>query len=146
MTIQYILNQIEVAAARLLEAFPQNRVFAFSGPMGSGKTTLVAAICRELGVGDTVTSPTFPIINEYRLPGGEPVYHIDLYRLAGAEEAVSVGVEETLYSGSHCFVEWPDRASALLPEHTVYVQINVVSASERRLEASEKPGFHAMRQ
>ena len=145
MTISYTQEQLPNAAKRLLEAFPAARVFALQGGMGSGKTTLVAAICHELDVQNTASSPTFPIINEYSLPGGEPVYHIDLYRLANAEEAVAAGVEEALYSGYYCFVEWPELAPDIFPNDTVYGVIHTVSATERTLELPADSGLPTKR-
>lgn len=135
MTLKYNLHDIAAAAERLLKAFPGKKVYALHGGMGSGKTTLVSQMCRVLGVPGAVSSPTFPIINQYALPGGEPVFHIDLYRLSGAEEAVAAGVEEALFSGNYCFVEWPELARGILPDDAVQVYITVVSETERELSA-----------
>lgn len=137
MTISYTLDNITAAAESLLKAFPGRKVYALHGGMGSGKTTLVSQICLVLGIKGAVSSPTFPIINQYVLPNGEPVYHIDLYRLADAGEAVAAGVEEALYSGNYCFVEWPELAPGIFPDDVVQVWIDVVSETERRISVEE---------
>ena len=93
--------------------------------MGSGKTTLIKAICQKLGVKDPTSSPTFSIINEYRSPGGEPIYHFDFYRLKNEQEALDIGCEEYFYSGNLCLVEWPERIKNLLPEGALRVEIKV---------------------
>lgn len=133
MTIHYTLDNITAAAGSVLTAFPERKVYALHGGMGSGKTTLVSEICRALGIGGAVSSPTFPIINQYALPNGEPVYHIDLYRLSGADEAVAAGVEDALYSGHYCFVEWPELAPEILPDGVVNLFIEVISQTERKI-------------
>ena len=91
--------------------------------MGVGKTTFIAALCRRLGVtDDEVNSPTFAIINIYEAEG-EDIYHFDLYRLEGEEQAMDIGAEDYLYSGNWCFVEWPEKAPGILPPDTVHVSI-----------------------
>lgn len=107
------------------------------GEMGVGKTTFIHALCDELQVSSTVGSPTFSIINEYRFPGGI-IYHVDLYRLKGAEEAVQAGVEECLYSGECCFVEWPERAMEIFPPGTINVFLGVVEEERRSITIGDK--------
>lgn len=111
------------AAKALLEAHPGHRVFAFFGAMGAGKTTFIRALCREMGVMDTVQSPTFAIINEYRKPNGEPVFHFDFYRIRKREEVFDIGYEDYLYSGAICLIEWPELIEDLLPPEAVRVMI-----------------------
>ena len=113
------------AAAELLKNFPDKKIWLFYGEMGSGKTTLIKAICQKLGVKDPTSSPTFSIINEYRSPGGEPIYHFDFYRLKNEQEALDIGCEEYFYSGNLCLVEWPERIKNLLPEGALRVEIKV---------------------
>ena len=125
----------ETAAAFLKEAGSAT-VFAFHGPMGAGKTTFIHTLCEELGVKDVVGSPTFSIINEYRYSAAgkmKPLYHMDLYRLRDEEEAQRAGVEDALYSGHICLVEWPEKAPGIFPEHTVNVFIELVDNHTRRL-------------
>lgn len=120
----------------LLRAWAANRVFTFTGPMGAGKTTLIKALCAQLGVEAGMSSPTFSIVNEYRTRGGAPVYHFDLYRLIKAEELDGIGFTEYLDSGSHCFVEWPELAEGLYPPETVDVTMRVAADETRRIEAN----------
>jgi tRNA threonylcarbamoyladenosine biosynthesis protein TsaE len=108
-------------------------VIALHGQMGAGKTTFVHALCDAKKVVSTVGSPTFSIINEYSYEGGT-IYHIDLYRLKDEEEAIRAGVEDCLYSGSICLVEWPERIPHLFPENTVHARLEVISEQERRLK------------
>src|SRR5215218_9710010 len=108
------LEDIKEAAAKFLEVAHSNRVFAIKGDMGSGKTTFITALCRVLGVVGTIGSPTFSIINEYISKDGV-IFHMDLYRLSNEQEAMQAGVEDALYSGNYCFVEWPEKAPRLFP-------------------------------
>ncbi len=110
-------------AQQLLAEAGLFRVFAFYGEMGSGKTTFIKEICRQLGVEEVVTSPTFTIVNEYRSGTGEPVFHFDFYRIKSESEALDLGYENYLYSGNYCFVEWPERIAALLPSKIAKVSI-----------------------
>ena len=100
--------------------------------MGAGKTTFIHQLCLARGVTDTVGSPTFSIINEYRYAGGS-IFHIDLYRLKDEEEAFRAGVEDVLYSGEICFVEWPDRAPDIFPPDTVHARLEVLDPDTRKI-------------
>jgi len=132
MTLEYSFQQIHEAAQKCLAEINDKKVIAFHGPMGSGKTTLIHAICDEKKVTSPVSSPTFALINEYTSPGGS-IYHIDLYRLDDEEEAVRAGVEDCLYSGKTCLVEWPEKAPSIFPEDTIHVFIELLSDNTRRL-------------
>jgi tRNA threonylcarbamoyladenosine biosynthesis protein TsaE len=113
------------------------KIFAFHGPMGAGKTTLIEALCRKKGVRNVMGSPTFSIINEYAFleNGAEKlIYHIDLYRLKDEQEIVQTGVEDCIYSNEICFVEWPDKAPELFDENTVHVVIEPVNETERTVK------------
>src|SRR5688500_3505643 len=114
MELIFSLDQIESAASQFLEAFADKKVFAFHGDMGAGKTTFISAVCRLKGVKTTVSSPTFSIIYQYEA-GGRKLYHLDLYRLRSNDEAVQAGVEDVLYSGDICLVEWPQKAPDIFP-------------------------------
>ena len=117
------LQQLPGAAEKLLAEFARARIFAFHGELGAGKTTFIKALCEQLGVKDVMSSPSFSLVNEYHDAEGRPVYHFDLYRLKSPQEALDIGLEEYLYSGNYCFIEWPERAEELLPEETVHVTI-----------------------
>jgi tRNA threonylcarbamoyladenosine biosynthesis protein TsaE len=134
---KYTLNEISQAAQWLLSELKGRKVIALHGTMGAGKTTLVSAICHLLKVEDVVSSPTFSVINEYRYDDNgtkKRLYHIDLYRLKDEEEAIRTGVEDCLYSSDYCFVEWPERAAALLPDDTVHIHLSVEGDMQRSLE------------
>lgn len=133
MDLIFSLHTIDGAAKQFLSVIGNRKVIALNGDMGAGKTTFVHAVCDALGVKDTVGSPTFSIINQYQSADGQQVYHIDLYRLKDEEEAVQAGVEDCLYSGSYCFVEWPGRAPAILPENTLHINILPVDNDTRKL-------------
>jgi tRNA threonylcarbamoyladenosine biosynthesis protein TsaE len=111
-------------------------VFAFHGQMGAGKTTFIHSLCDVKGVSGVVGSPTFALVNEYayREQGVEKeIFHIDLYRVKSEEEAILAGIEEYIYSGSVCFVEWPEKAPGIFPESTVHVHLEVTTGGLRRL-------------
>jgi len=133
MDIIFTLNEIEDAAKTFLANTDPYKVIALHGEMGAGKTTFVHAICNVLGVKDTVGSPTFSIINQYQTNSAEIIYHIDLYRLKDEEEAIQAGVEDCLYSGNYCFVEWPDRAPAIFPDNTLHISIVAMNNDTRKL-------------
>jgi tRNA threonylcarbamoyladenosine biosynthesis protein TsaE len=99
---------------------------AVYGEMGAGKTTFIKVICSKLGAGDFLSSPTFAIMNEYRLGNGNPAYHFDFYRINNESEAFDLGYEQFFYSGNYCFVEWPEKIPSLLPEHCMKVKIEVI--------------------
>ena len=132
MRIDYSIDEIRNTAAQCIEIINGRKVVAFHGTMGSGKTTLIHAICDEKNVTSAVGSPTFALINEYDSPEG-PIFHIDLYRLNDEEEAVRAGVEDCLYSGKTCLVEWPEKAPSIFPEDTVHFFIEPLDNKKRRL-------------
>lgn len=131
------LADIDNVAAQFWQAFDSRLVFAFHGQMGAGKTTFIHALCKAKAVSSTVGSPTFSIINEYSYPNGI-IEHIDLYRLKDAREAVGAGVEDILYSGNICLVEWPERMPDLFPENTVNVFLESIDQQIRRLRVEHK--------
>ncbi len=130
------LKAIEKAAKELISKFPQQRVFAFYGKMGAGKTTFIQAICRQLGTHDNITSPSFAIINEYKTPAGDSIFHFDFYRIKEMEEAYDLGYEDYFYSGNYCLIEWPEKIEPLLPEGFVSVNITVENNEARKITAS----------
>lgn len=131
--MDYNLNNISAIAQKLIDEFAgSEKIILFYGDMGAGKTTLIKAICKYLGVSEPATSPTFSIVNEYRGASGK-IYHFDFYRLKNETEALDMGYEEYFYSGNYCFVEWPEKIQGLLPPHYIKVSVEVLNYSERRL-------------
>lgn len=133
----FTLKQLPAVVQELLQALGNRRVIALYGQMGAGKTTLVHAICEALGVHDAVGSPTFSIINEYACNGGS-VFHIDCYRLRNEAEAVDAGVEDCLFSGEWCFVEWPEKIPNLLPAGIGIIRITADNEITRSLDLEIK--------
>jgi tRNA threonylcarbamoyladenosine biosynthesis protein TsaE len=125
------LSDIDTIAKKFVENMGNRKVFAFYGEMGAGKTTFIKAICGALGVTETITSPTFAIVNEYEKEEGEPIFHFDFYRIKDIDEAYDFGYEDYFYSGNICFIEWPQLVEPLLPENVVKVQI-VIEDNEQR--------------
>lgn len=125
------LSDLDVVANKFIESMEDRKIFAFYGEMGAGKTTFIKAICSALGVSETITSPTFSIVNEYEKSDGEPIYHFDFYRIKTIEEAYDFGYEDYFYSGHLCFIEWPELVEPLLPESVVKVKI-VLADNEKR--------------
>ena len=132
ITIQRI-EDIDRAAEEFLRKIGDRKLVAFFAPMGAGKTTFTTAICRALGVTDPVGSPTFAIVNEYMRADGEPMYHFDFYRINKLSEAMDIGLEDYLYSGCLCIMEWPENIEELLPEDTLRVDILVNPDGSRTL-------------
>ncbi len=132
MEIVFELKYINAAAQTFLQKTTNKKVFAFNGNMGAGKTTFIHALCDAKKVTSPVGSPTFSIINEYVFPGGK-IFHIDLYRLKDEEEAVRAGLEDCLYSGEICFVEWPEKAIEIFPEETVFINIDLINENTRKI-------------
>lgn len=132
------LEGLEKAAADLFIAFPRNRVFAFFGEMGVGKTTFIKALCKYLGVSENVSSPTFALVNEYEDAAGKPVFHFDFYRIEKEQEAIDIGISEYFNSGQYCFVEWSEKILHLLPEDAVKVHFTV--NNETRIITTENGG------
>lgn len=131
------LNELDNVAAEILNTFPRQRIFGLSGELGAGKTTLVQALCRQLKVTDTVNSPTFSIVNEYRTMGGQPVYHFDLYRLKKSDELSEIGAGDYFYSGNYCFIEWPEMAEPFIREDALFLKINVCDDDKRLFTINE---------
>ncbi len=135
-------NEAPELAAALLHGCDDRRVFAFRGELGAGKTTLIKALCAELGVVGGTASPSFSIVNEYAGADG-PVYHFDLYRLKDVSELEQVGFTEYIDSGRYCFVEWPELARDLLPADTVWVRLQALGNGERTVQLDLNPAPRA---
>jgi tRNA threonylcarbamoyladenosine biosynthesis protein TsaE len=132
MEFDYTLAGIRQAALQFRQLVNDRKVFAIHAVMGAGKTTFIHALCDVMEVSSTVSSPTFSIINQYDYPLGR-VFHIDLYRLKDEEEAIQAGVEECLYSGNICLVEWPERAAGIFPDDSVAVYITITGPQTRTI-------------
>lgn len=132
--MEFGLGDIETVANWFWQHTGDYSVFAFHGEMGAGKTTFIKTLCRVKKVTDVVTSPSFSLVNEYRLPDGGSIFHIDLYRLRDEEEARMAGIEDILYGGSLCFVEWPDKAPGIFPPHTLPVHLVALPDASRQIK------------
>ena len=127
------LDELDTVAEAVINSLNGRTVVAFYAPMGAGKTTLISRIAALLGAEDSVTSPTFAIVNQYE--GREhTIYHFDMYRIERVEEALDFGSEEYLSSGELCLVEWPEKIEPLLPDDTMVVRIKILSDTARRFE------------
>lgn len=135
-TIQITMEDrscIPAAAAEFLKKTQGKNIIAFYAKMGGGKTTFITELCRQLGVEDTVCSPTFTIVNEYEGARGQAIYHFDFYRVEKLSEAMDIGVEEYFDSGALCLIEWPENIEELLPEETLRVRIDVDDRGKRTI-------------
>jgi len=127
------LDTIHDTARQFISMIGERTVFAFNGKMGAGKTTFIKAICEEMGVKETVNSPTFSIVNEYEAADGRIIYHFDCYRITNVQEALDLGAEEYLYSGNLCFIEWSENIAPLLPDSIVNVDIEEDETGKRNV-------------
>jgi len=118
------LDELDHVAQQLIEEAANQRVWLFEGEMGVGKTTLIKALCRAVGVVSVVQSPTYGLVNEYTTQSGESVYHFDCYRFRNEAEALDIGLEEYLDSGAYCFIEWPERIESLWPMHCYHISLS----------------------
>jgi tRNA threonylcarbamoyladenosine biosynthesis protein TsaE len=126
--------EIDRVAAEFIKQSQRHTIIAFYGEMGAGKTTFIKALCRNLDVTDTVSSPTFSLINEYKTRLGESVFHFDFYRIEHIEEVYDFGYEDYFFSGNKCLIEWPEKVEELLPENCLRVHITELPDKGRKLE------------
>ena len=131
------LSDLDEVADEILSSLGERSVVLFRGEMGAGKTTLISRIAARMGVEDSVTSPTFALVNQYEGRGGRRIYHFDFYRIEDLDEAIELGIEDYFDSGAVCLIEWPERIAAALPEDTVTVKITVNDDDSRTLTISE---------
>lgn len=127
-------NELYAAAEKVVSVYPEARVFCFFGEMGAGKTTFIKEICRFLGALDTTSSPTFAIVNEYLTENDESIYHFDFYRIERLQDAYEIGVEDYLYSGNYCFIEWSENILPLIQPEFIKVRIAIGENAERIIE------------
>jgi tRNA threonylcarbamoyladenosine biosynthesis protein TsaE len=130
------LNDLERVSKEIIEFAGEEKIWLFEGQMGSGKTTLVKVLCRELAVTDHVTSPSYSLINEYLTKDQTTIYHFDFYRIKDQSEAVDIGCEEYFYSGNLCLIEWPSLIPDLLPEKYLKINIDIASPTQRNIQLS----------
>lgn len=133
MEIVFSIDEIKDASKKLLPLFDHFKVFAFSGDLGAGKTTFIRAICKERGVEQNVTSPTYSIIQEYITGNGKLIYHMDLYRIKSKEEAMDAGIEDCINSHEICLIEWPEMVPEIFPLNTVFCKMVILENDERKL-------------
>lgn len=133
MEIIFSINEIQEVAQKILAENPK-KVILFHGQMGAGKTTLIKALAKELGVYEMTSSPTFSLVNEYQTDKNELLYHFDVYRLKNENEALDFGIDEYLYSGNWCFIEWPEKIPNLLPDDYSEVRISTATDNKRLLQ------------
>ncbi len=131
------VEEMKQVARKLVAMIPQEGTVCFHGEMGVGKTTLINAICAELGVIDHTTSPTFSIVNEYRTHQGQKIYHFDLYRIQDEEELFDLGLEDYFTSEALLFIEWPELAESLLPAKAVHVTIELIENNYRTVKLGQ---------
>ncbi|MBB5437155.1 tRNA threonylcarbamoyladenosine biosynthesis protein TsaE [Pedobacter sp. AK017] len=130
------IEALDEAAEKILNYAEDESFFIFEGDMGAGKTTLVKALAKAMGVEEVVSSPTFSIVNEYHA-NGHIIYHFDFYRIKNLQEAYDIGYEEYFYSGNTCFIEWPEKIDGLLPEHYLKIRIETLNENDRLLSISK---------
>ena len=135
MELIFTLQEIDNAAKEFISLLSNTKIAAFNGEMGAGKTTFIHAVCRQMGVTDKMSSPTYAIINQYKTINETTINHIDLYRLKDTEEAIQAGVEDTINSGDFCFIEWPEKIAGTLPLHILNVFLEIIHDTKRRLIA-----------
>ena len=132
-TISYTLDQIDEIAHLLIQEAGDQKIWIFKGEMGAGKTTLIKSLAKALQVADSVSSPTFGIVNEYQTQGKVILYHFDFYRLDDPMEALDIGIEEYFYSGNYCWLEWAEKIAPFLPERFFHIELALASETGRIL-------------
>ena len=125
------LSELDSVAKNLIDSL-STKIIRIDGVMGSGKTTLISSVCKQLNIQDEISSPTFSIVNTYSSPKG-PVYHFDFYRLKNTNEVYDFGLEEYLDSGHFCFLEWAEKITPHLPEDYDHFNLEVISNDLRKL-------------
>lgn len=118
-------EELTQVAKDLLRSYPDYRIFAFYGDMGTGKTTFIKELCRQLGVKNLTSSPSFAIINEYWSENDEPIYHFDFYRINDKVEVFDIGFSDYLFSGNYCFIEWSEKIEEFLTSDHLHISIEV---------------------
>jgi tRNA threonylcarbamoyladenosine biosynthesis protein TsaE len=133
MNKNYSVTELNLIAKEILSTV-KNKSLLFYGEMGSGKTTLIKELCKELGIEDVANSPTFSLVNEYHTNNSEIVYHFDFYRIEDENEAYDIGIEDYFYSDAWCFIEWPQNIENLLPLESTEIHISVLENGQRNIQ------------
>ena len=132
METVFSLDEINEVAQKILSQNPK-KVILFNGNMGVGKTTLIKSLAKNLGVNDATSSPTFSLVNEYQIANNQYIYHFDVYRLKNETEALDMGIDEYLYSGNWCFIEWAENIPNLIPDEHSTITIEQLPDGKRQL-------------
>jgi len=133
MNTNYSLRELPKIAKEII-ASAKNKTLLFYGEMGVGKTSLIKEICKQLGVLDTISSPTFSLVNEYQTKSNEKVYHFDFYRIEDEEEALDMGIDDYFYNNEWCLIEWPENIENLLPLDAVRIQLTILENGQRNIQ------------
>ena len=133
MNKNYSLDDLSSIASELISSV-ENKTLLFYGQMGVGKTTLIKEICKQLGVLDNISSPTFSLVNEYQTSKEETVFHFDFYRIEEEEEALDMGIEEYFDNNAWCLVEWPENIENLLPLDAVQIHLSILNDEQRNIQ------------
>lgn len=129
----FSLMELPQIAKDLLEETSGHKVFTFSGELGAGKTTLISKLCKQLNVADIVSSPTFTIVQEYKSGDNQSIFHMDLYRIKGDEDAVHSGLTDYISGDNFCFVEWPENAPHIFPPDTINISLEIIDTKHRKM-------------
>jgi tRNA threonylcarbamoyladenosine biosynthesis protein TsaE len=132
MTLEFSLDKINEVATQILAQNP-NKIILFDGQMGAGKTTLIKQISKQLGVLDATGSPTFSLVNEYQTNDNQTIYHFDFYRIKSENEALDIGLDDYLYSGNWCFIEWSEKIMSLIPKKHSKIEICILENGNRKI-------------
>ena len=132
MEKMYPFEQIPLIAKELIDTYGVRPVWVFHAPMGAGKTTLISTICKAMGVEDSISSPTFSLMNEYQA-GKKTIVHMDWYRIETEEEAERAGLVAAIDEADYCFIEWPEKAPGIVPENALHITIEIIDPSTRKI-------------
>ena len=130
------LADLETVAAQIVEHVQTENIWLFHGDLGAGKTTLIKALGKVMGISDAMSSPTFALVNEYETSDNKKIYHFDFYRIRNEAEAYDIGVEEYFDSGNYCFVEWPDKIKSIIPPEHADINITHEDNTHRTIAIS----------
>lgn len=133
MNQNYSIGELPLIAAEIIKNV-KHKTLLFFGEMGAGKTTLIKEICKQLGVIDNISSPTFSLVNEYGTAKNEKIFHFDFYRITKEEEALDMGIEDYLYNNDWCLIEWPENIENLLPLESIEIHLSVLKNGQRNIK------------